>query len=595
MEKPSSRPPRAAPFRGALIALIAALAGLVANAAPAHAAAPPSPPAAAPTRAWSGEEVARWAGGAERAWVRLTDDNGAVRDLLEPAFGAFNYGTLMLAQAQLRAAARSGDEQLERAAVAQVLGTLRRDPQGDPFHVLGATSLLRDGQAGRLPAQAWERIGPSLIDWVGRIPPFRGRAFSSTDGYDNWRLVFAAGAAELAQAGLVGTPGGIAADADALRVEVRRIVSRLVPRNAGPRFQIARLGMARALSDPPWQPPAYHLFSTLLLERVYQSAPGAFNEEALQVRREAGRYALALMAPDGALTPGGRSMEQSWVLAAAGALGAMRASDRGPAAGTWRAFAERAMDRLVRVHGTLDDGTIPVVPGLRQAWDATIMDGYASMTQYNGLTLYLLQAAADRWPDGVPVGRIPADTDGHLVADLGGSRLVSGRGPELWWALSGRRTQGDGRYQQGLAALKVSDGAGGWRDLLAARPQRHGISSGWLLRTPRGTARLVFAHADGRGGDLRLFGAWRLENGKTYRRAHWRVRANGRALTLDTERLQPGEALDAAVWALPSVLPALARGTVTRRPCTISASGPACPLRLRVAQPGAVRLILAAP
>ncbi|MDW5598858.1 hypothetical protein VSS74_31155 [Conexibacter stalactiti] len=588
METPSSRPPRAAPVRAALIALVAALAGVVASAVGAHAALPPA-------HAWSGEEVARWAGGVERAWVRLTDDNGAVRDLLEPPYGAFNYGTLMLAQAQLRAAARSGDEGLERAAVAQVLGTLRRDPQSDPFHVLGATSLLRDGQAGRLPARAWERIGTPLADWVARIPPFRGHAFAATGDYDNWRLVFAAAASELAQAGLVGTPGGIASDADALRVEVRRIVSRLMPRHAGPRFQIPRLGAARALSDPPWQPPAYHLFSTLLLERVYQSAPGAFSEQALRIRREAGRYALALMAPDGALTPGGRSMEQSWVLAAAVALGAMRASDHGPAASTWRAFAERAMDRLVRVHGTLDDGTIPVVPGLRQAWDATIMDGYASMTQYNGLTLFLLQDAADRWPDGVPVGRIPADAHGHLVADLRGSRLAWGRGPELWWALSGRRTQGDGRYQQGLAALKVADGAGGWRDLLAARPQRHGISSGWLLRTPRGTARLVLAHADGRGGAVRLYGAWRLANGTTYRPAHWRLLARGRALTITTDRLRPGEALDAAVWALPGVLPVLARGSVTPRPCTVSASGPACPLRLRVAQPGAVRLTLAAP
>jgi hypothetical protein len=555
--------------------------------------------ATAPTaaRAWSGEEVARWAGGVERAWVPLTDENGAVRDRLEPAYGAFNYGTLMLAQAQLRAAARSGDAALERAAVAQVLGTLRRDPQSDPFHVLGATTLLRDGQAGRLPASAWERIGAPLGDWVGRILPFRGHAFASNVGYDNWRLVFAAGAAELAQAGLLGTPGGIAADADALRVEVRRIVSALMPRHAGPRFRVPRIGEARALSDPPWQPPAYHLFSTLLLERVFQSAPGAFSEQALRIRREAGRYALALMAPDGALTPGGRSAEQSWVLAAAVALGAMRASERGPAAATWRAFSERAMDRLVRVHGTLEDGTIPVVPGLRQAWDATIMDGYASMTQYNGLTLFLLQDAADRWPDGVPIGRLPADERGHVGADLGGSRLVWGRGPELWWALSGRRTQGDGRYQQGLAALKLADATveGGWRDLLATRPQRHGISSGWLLRTPRGTARLVLAHADGRGGDLRLFGAWRFANGRTHRRAHWRVRARGRALTIETERLRPGEALDAAVWAVPGVVPALARGSVSPRPCTVSASGDACPLRLRVAQPVPVRLTIAAP
>ncbi len=437
--------------------------------------------------------------------------------------------------------------------------------------MLGATTLLRDGQAGRLPPTAWARIEQPLSEWIGRIAPFRRRVFRSIAGYDNWRLVFAAGAAELAQSGLRGAAGGIAADPAALRAEVRRIVSRLMPRNAGPRVRVRGVGLARALSDPPWQPPAYHLFSTLLLERVYQSAPEAFSATAARIRREAGRYALALMAPDGALTPAGRSAEQSWVLAAAVDLGAMRASDGGRDAPTWRAFAERAMDRLARVHGQLDDGTIPVVPGLWQRWDPAIMDGYASMTQYNGLTLSLLQDAADRWPGGAPVGQIPADRAGHLVADLGGARLAWGRAERVWWALATRRTQRDGRYQQGLAALKVADGAG-WRDLLATRPQRGGITSGWLLRTRRGTARLVLAHARGDGGRVRLWGAWRLADGRRWRPAHWELRTRGTTTTIVTERLRRGETLTAAVWTTPSVAPEFDGGWVIPRPCSVTAS-----------------------
>ncbi len=545
-------------------------------------------PAAA---AWNGREIAQWAVGPERAWARMTADDGAIPDRLEPAYGAFNYGTLMLAQAQLRAARRSGDDELQKAAVAQILGTLRRDPQGDPFYVLGATTLLRDGQAGRLPASAWARIEQPLSDWIGRIAPFRRRVFRSTAGYDNWRLVYAAGAAELAQTGLRGSVGGIAADPRALRAEVRRIVSRLMPRNAGPRVSVHGVGLARALSDPPWQPPAYHLFSTLLLERVYQSAPEAFSPTAARIRREAGRYALALMAPDGALTPAGRSAEQSWVLAAAVDLGALRASDGGRDAPAWRAFAERAMDRLARVHGQLDDGTIPVVPGLWQRWDATIMDGYASMTQYNGLTLSLLQDAADRWPDGIRRGRIPADRAGHLVADVGGARLAWGRGARVWWALSTRRTQRDGRYQQGLAALKVADGDG-WRDLLAARPQRDGPSTGWLLRTRRGTARLVLAHVRGDGRRVRLFGAWRLADGRRYRAAHWELRTQGLTTTITTEPLRSGETLTAAIWTTAGVAPAFDGGWVLPDPCVVTASGWGCPVRLRLEQPVPARLTL---
>ena len=191
---------------------------------------------------WSGAQIAAWAAGPERAWARMTEVDGAIPDRLEPAYGAFNYGTLMLAQAQLRAAARGGDDELQRSAVAQILGTLRRDPQSDPFHVLAATTLLRDGQAGRLPASAWARIEQPLSDWIGRIAPFRRRVFGSVAGYDNWRLVFAAGAAELARSGLRGSAGGIASDPAALRAEVRRIISRLMPRNAGPRLRVRGWG-----------------------------------------------------------------------------------------------------------------------------------------------------------------------------------------------------------------------------------------------------------------------------------------------------------------------------------------------------------------
>ncbi len=298
------------------------------------------------------------------------------------------------------------------------------------------------------------------------------------------------------------------------------------------------------------------------------------------------------MAPDGALTPAGRSAEQSWVLAAAVDLGAMRASDGGADAPAWRAFAERAMDRLARVHGQLDDGTIPVVPGLWQRWDPAIMDGYASMTQYNGLTLSLLQDAADRWRDDIRVGRIPADRAGHLVADVGGARLTWGRGRQVWWALATRRTQRDGRYQQGLAAVKVADGAGGWRDLLATRPQRGGISSGWLLRTRKGTARLVLAHVSGNGERARLWGAWRLADGRRWRAAHWELRTRGLTTTIVTERLRPGETLTAALWTAAGVAPSFDDGWVTPRDCVVVASGWGCPIALRLEQPVAARLTL---
>ena len=83
-------------------------------------------------------------------------------------------------------------------------------------------------------------------------------------------------------------------------------------------------------SDPGSQPLAYHLFSTVLLEHVYQADPGVFDAASLAIREQAGNFALSLMAPDGQLTHSGRSAEQSWVLGAAADLGALRAGEGGP-------------------------------------------------------------------------------------------------------------------------------------------------------------------------------------------------------------------------------------------------------------------------
>ncbi|MBB4664728.1 hypothetical protein [Conexibacter arvalis] len=282
------------------------------------------------------------------------------------------------------------------------------------------------------------------------------------------------------------------------------------------------------------------------------------------------------------------------MLAAAADLGALRASAGGRAAGRWRAFAERALDRLVREHPLLPDGTIPVVPGLLSAWSPSVMDGYASMTQYNGLTLFLLQDAIDHWPRGSRRARLPSDLVGGLTADLRprGSGLVQGRASRTWWALSGRRSQADGRYQQGIVGVKVHDG-GRWRELLATRPQRDAIGSGWLLRTPRGRARLLLRRVAGDGRHARLRGWWKLR-GKNYRRARWEVRAGGGRMLVTTEPLRRGESLAAAVWTRPGTVVRAPGGAVAPLACTVSASGPACPQTIAFERRARPRLEIAA-
>ena len=291
---------------------------------------------------------------------------------------------------------------------------------------------------------------------IARFAPFTGHGFADPAVYDNWRLVWAAAAIRIAVSGLVGEPGSIAERPGAAPRRGRPDRLRARAANAGPPVRTP-YGSGRVLSDPGRQPHAYHVFSALLLEHIFETDPSVFSAAALAVREQAGRYALALMAPDGQLTHSGRSMEQSWVLAAAADLGAMRASLGGPDAAVWRAFAERALNRLVRVHGTFADGTTPVVPGLRERPTSGIADHYSSMSQYDG-ALPLPDRARRRALARGHRRRARGGPGEALTADLaaGGSGLVWGHAGNVWWAIQGRRTAGDdGRYSQGIVSVKV--------------------------------------------------------------------------------------------------------------------------------------------
>lgn len=547
--------------------------------------------AAAVTR----DELAQHSAAVERSWADVTDERGAVADALEPGRGRFNYGTLMLADAQLRGAARTGDPRLAEAAVRQTLGTIERGGPQDTYYLLAAATMLQNGLAGRFPESAWQRIAAPLSQWIGSFPPYVENGFADPTHYSNRKLVWAVGALALAQSGVPATaPGAQAADPAALRAEVTRVVSSLAVDYAARHAFSDGLGPLRASSDRVHFPNAYHVFSVYLLEMLYAADPAVFSPEALTLREEAGHYALSLMAPDGQLTHAGRSLEQSWVLAAAAAYGARRAAQGGTQAGAFRAFADRAATRLLQVHGRLSDGTIPIVPGLHAAYDRRITDSYAAMTQYNGLTLMMLEDAVAQWPDAVAPAALPADGR-YLVADLAGSGLVWGRSQDVWWAFSGRGSQGDPRYEQGLVSVKVL-GASGWRDVLAARGISGGPRSRWLLKTRRGRARLRLTRVYGSGRKVRMTGNWRLlADNRRYRKAAVELTVARGGVRLVT-RLRRDETLTASIWKTdPRVSPVVASGRTRMGGCRVTASGPACPFSLRWRGRGLVGLQLPAP
>ncbi len=127
-----------------------------------------------------------------------------------------------------------------------------------------------------------------------------------------------------------------------------------------------------------------------------------------KLRRQADRYALEMMAPDGQLSLSGRSLDQSWVQAAAAALGARRAALEPASGGAWRAYAQRAVSYLLAAYPLQPDGLLPIVPGLDFDWSPSIMDGYAALNQYEGLTLWLLSDALAKWPQTEGLASIAA-------------------------------------------------------------------------------------------------------------------------------------------------------------------------------------------
>ena len=542
------------------------------------------------------EQVTEFSADIQRAWAMLTNpETGAVTDILPPgphATRGHNYGTFLLADAQLRTAKRTGDALLAERAMAIIEGTIQRNRgnvPADPFNQFAAASLISHGRAGQLPAEVWARVQGPVEAMARRFKPFTGHGFTDPAVFDNWRLVWAAGAIQLANAGIVGEPGSITEHPSALRAEVARIVNDLVPRSGGSVIQTP-YGPGRALSDRPDQPLAYHVFSATLLEHIHETDPGVFGPEALAVREQMSNYALTLMAPDGDLTPSGRSIAQSWVLGCAADLAARRAAEGGVNAGRWRTFAERAVDRLVRVHGRFADGTIPVIPGLTVSPSPDIADHYSSMTQYNGSTLFFLQHAAERWPDHVVPTPLPGDRE-LLVSDLGrgGPALAWGRSGNVWWAIQGRRTRPDSRATQGIVALKVR-AATGWVDRLAARPIRQHPRTDWVLRTRTGRrAQLELTRAVGTGRHAVITGRW-IVAGRTYRTARWDVRVRGNRLVMRTEPLRRGERLTAAVWMTPAAHRPRANARTSAFGCIVSASGRACARKLHWSRPGRVRV-----
>ena len=284
-----------------------------------------------------------------------------------------------------------------------------------PFNLLAIALLLRDGRGGRLPPGAWSEIVGTVETLAARTgPPLEPSCLTTPGCYSNWRLVWSAGASALVTS-------------DQSTVAPKEISSDLAMAvaHAGPAAAPSPIAGARELSDPGSESPAYALFSCAMLELIAEADPAAIAPAVQRLRERAASYALELMAPDGQLSYGGRSLDQSWVQAAGADLGARQATVDPAHAGTWRDFAERALAYLIHAYPTRPDGVLPMVPGLLEDWSPAIVDSYAALDQYEGLTLWFLADALEHWPAAAaPTQPLPVDESSYLVGDTRSSGLV---------------------------------------------------------------------------------------------------------------------------------------------------------------------------
>jgi hypothetical protein len=558
-------------------------------------------PQQAPQQALSASPLDGYIAGVARAWEPYTTADGRVSDPLNPADTGDNYGVILLADVMLKVARRTGDSALEGSGTRILASALRLPVPSDPFNLLAIAAVIYDGERGEFPAGAWQQIGAALMQRAGQIgPPTEASCLTEPLCYDNWHLVWAAGAALLLSDEVSGLPGSLASERVLAAAQIRANLAKAV-KHAGPPLVMALTGayahqpqrgagranaltgspaggVARELSDPGAEPAAYALFSTFMLELIGEVDPSAITAKVARLRRQADRYALDMMAPDGQLSLSGRSLDQSWVQAAGAALGARRAVLEPGEAGAWRAYGDRAFSYLLDAYPIRPNGVLPIVPGLDVEWNQSIMDGYAALNQYEGLTLWLLSDALAQWPrTEASRASLPTDSGELLAEDLGASGLVWGRTARVWWEISGRSTSTDPRSAQGLVALKLGDG-GGWRDLLALRPRQRGASSAWTIALPHGSsATPAFTRARGTGARVVLTGRYRRSDGRLLGHVSWTLSATARGVRLRMS--VPAKAtLHTTVWlngASPQISAHAA--TITRGACVVSASGRACP------------------
>ena len=464
---------------------------------------------AAPARA---ADAGTLAAGTAAAWAAQQRPDGSFPDYVTardpPGHRRDAYGPATLGGALVLAGIRTGDAGLRAAglrAVAYALAHPDRSPRGafELVALAGAFAAARDALTGD---PAFDALRPA---WERRLATARHATLGIRRSFGNMLIVEAVAVLEIQRLGLPSDDPAAIAGGDRRRSAAlaRRAIDVMLPAAAREATTKSPAGTLTMLADPPCNPPAYHALALGMLARAVQlRGDGA----ARRVFQAAARASWALMAPDGDVASFGRGQEQSWAPAFT-AYGALVAAGR--AAGPWPArfgaVAQRALDRLARVHADPTWG-LWITPAFASGPLARRgLDFYAAAAPYTGLTLLALEwAAAAGAP--APGGRIAADDPGAYHVGRGAGCFVTQRAGRTWMVVKRAPAVSehakadhthDLRYDSGLLGLQTLGADGAWRVVQPAPPLTERFDSAGPALRDRGR----LARAVGRG-DLEVRG-----------------------------------------------------------------------------------------
>jgi hypothetical protein len=407
-------------------------------------------------------------------------------------------------------------------------------PDGGGFELL---SLAEDYVWNRAhltddsPSQAAQLQLAAFLSAHGPLVSGAGVCYTTTNCYDNLKLVAAVAELALLRTGLGGTgPGALLDGPHTLRLAA---LSKLAAAASNTGSDAMRSGTvefsgAGILSDPAQNPLAYHALSTLMLGHAVVALGANTPPLVGAAFSRAARALVGLIAPDGDVAYIGRGQGQVWTVAAtvdALSLAAAQTTDT-----VWRgrylAGAQLALRRLETVYPR-DGWGLPVVPRLGDFQGTPNyrgVDGYANAVEYNGLTLWALRDAATALAGipPTPAQSVPSQTQGVFL-DPSHARFATVTHGRLWFAVHGTDSNlSDDRYGFGLVSAELYTGER-WDAVLPFRPLTYRAQVGGIAMRSDGRTRypigqLISASSD---GTLRISGRWAPSAGLAGARALW--------------------------------------------------------------------------